>query len=587
MNRLTKIGTAYPKRGKDIYEYVEVLLSKPGDNPPVHISSPKGIVETIDDLALVMCNFGNEPKRKAATAKAIRWTMSSLPRPLIVIVDAQEEGGTHDYDSLASDNTVVINKTVPAESKGLFIKEALWNIGAKHVIDNYSGITKLVFLDMDCEFVDQMWASAVSDALNTYDCISPHMASYYAEADDTWPKGLTASVGYNQTLSPPMPGFQGMAFGCTKEFYINRLDSEIKLISTGAGDTYLWYDIIGKGAVNLGPNSFVRRYGPDRDSSGMVPRPKVGHGYQIVAHRDHGSKDDRQYQQRMALIKRCTSRHFEEYEYNDDGIPIWSNSRAGILMSRIMPRMIGSKSTMQEVMNMYEQEAVDIYGAITPTHPLIVTCLLRSGGEFTGRHVRWLRDQFYKHCQASFRFVCQSDIEIEDIETIPLELGIDKAMGSSSQAEHYRNIWPENASVLTCDIDTVISRPFVPHRCPEDRFFMLREYGHWNRAATVWASGMTYFRGDYSFIYDEYLEHINGPYAQRPRYIYRGAQEFLVAVLRKHGIRPDDIEPHFCYRYWEPRDPNYRGDAAFLIFPAWPKPWDVRNCNFIPALNEE
>lgn len=84
-----------------------------------------------------------------------------------------------------------------------------------------------------------MWATEVSKSLDTYDAISPHMASYYAENDGSLPNTLQASVGYNQTVSPTLPGFQGMAFACTVDFYTNRLDSEIKLLTSGGGDAFM------------------------------------------------------------------------------------------------------------------------------------------------------------------------------------------------------------------------------------------------------------------------------------------------------------------------------------------------------------
>lgn len=587
LNKLAKINTTYPRRGKDIYEYVEGLLSIPNNNPPAHIAAPSNTIETISDIALILCNFGNDEKRRNANHRALQWTLVSKPKPFITIVDAQLENEAFHYTTYADEDVIVINKTITDASKGLFLKEALWNIGAKYILDNKPNINKLVFMDMDCEFVDQMWASVVSDSLDQHDCISPHIASYYANADDNWPKGLIASVGYNQTLETPQYGFQGLAFACTKDFYVNRLNSEFKLLSSGAGDTYLWYDIVGSSSITLSPNSIVQRYAPDRDKSGMLPKPKVGHGYQIIAHIDHGGKKGRNYQQKLSLAKRCLSNNFEDYEINEQGIPVWSDNVSGTLMSRLLPKIFEQNMSIQETMLAYEQEAVDIYGAITPTYPLIITCLLRSGGTYSERHVRWLKQQLDKYCQVPFKFICQSDIPIKDIKTIPLELSLEQARGSSSQVEHYRNIWPDKASVLTCDLDTVICRPFLPHRCPSDRFFMMREYGITNAGAgAIWNGGLTYFRGDFSYIYENYLAHINGTYHQQPRYIYQGAQEFMVATLRMNNVIPEDIEPHFCYRYWNGHKQNYEA-AAILSFPGHPKPWDIKKHRLIPALPED
>ena len=589
LNKLSKISTTYPTRGDGIFEYVTELTSKPGTNPVIHIASPTTSPLTISHIGLVICNFGDSELRRTANHKALKWTIASRPKPYIVLVDAQEAGIEHYYTQYEDDRVFVVNKTIPPEAKGMFIKEALWNIGANYLINQNLGITKLVFLDMDVEFVDQMWATEVSKALDNYDAISPHMASYYAENDGSMAKGLVASVGYNQTLSTKIPGFQGMAFGCTTAFYTNRLNNEIKLLTSGGGDTYLWYDIAGSSAVTLGPNSLVHKHNPPRDKSGMLPSPKIGHAFQVIAHRDHGTKNTRVYHQRMSLLKRCNNTNFEDYVFNEDNMPIWSDTPGGIIMSKVLPIVYsrasaGDPLTMNEVMAMYEQEAVDIYGAITPTNPLIVTCVLRSGGEFDGRHVKWLKNQFDKKCLCKHTFVCQSDINIPGVTTVPLELSVDEARGSSVQIEQYKNIWPINASVLTCDLDTVLHRPFLPHRCPDGEFSMLREFDNWERGKwCVWGSGLTYFRGDFSFLFDFYKQHISGSAIQQPRYMCIGAQEFLVMSLRKQGIYPKAIEPHFCCRYWDRRTQTVPPETSIIAFPGDPKPWDLK-CSFIPIL---
>lgn len=590
LKRLSKISAIYPQRGIEIYEYVQERTNKLEPNPVIHISAPRNAPTTIDDLGLVLCNFGNTKARLVANLKALQWTLNSKPMPRIIIVDAQEEGNSFQYDAYASDRVIVLNKVVSEQSKGLFLKEALWNIGARHLLDKTPSITKLCFMDMDVEFVDQYWASEVSKSLDKYDVISPHIASYYAESEKPTPSTLCASVGYNQTLPTKPAGFQGMAFGCTTEFYTNRLNSEIKMLTSGAGDTYLWYDIAGSTSVIIRPYSLVERHSPARDVSGMLPSPKIGHSHQIAAHRDHGKTNNRAYQQKLNLLKRCNYRNFDDYAIGDDGLPVWADNISGRLMSRLLPILFkrmgsGECPTVAETMDLYEQEAVTEYGAISPSHPLVVTCLLRSGGGFDGRHVRWLKQQFDKKCLAPFTFICQSDVKIDGITTVPLELTAEQAPGCSSQIEQYRNIWPENSSVLTCDLDTVLHRPFLPHRCPENRFFMLREFDAWAYGRySLWGGGLTYFRGDFSFLVDAYMQHISGTYNQKPRYLHTGAQEFLCMALRLNGYKPESIEPHFCCRYWTHNLKAIPEEASILAFPGNPKPWDIPNCKLIPPL---
>jgi len=593
LNRLSKISLEYPARGTDIYNYVEIEVSKPGVNPIIHIASSPTAPDVDNTVGVVLCNFGDSLARRQANEKALRWNLVSKPKPYMVIVDAQDEGLPFYYEHFADNGRVFsLTKTITLASKGIFLKELLWTLGARFLMDKNLGITKLCFMDMDTEFVDQMWVTEVAKALNTYDCISPHMVSYYAEDKGTMPTGLMASVGYNQTLTTKRPGFQGMAFACTTNFYTTRLGSEIKLSTIGYGDSYLWYDIAGLSAIHISANSFVNRHNPPRDRSGMLPTPKIGHAHQILAHRDHGPKNTRIYQQRQSISKRCSYKNFDDYSYAEDGMPIWSDTPQGRLMSKVYPNIMAKAATtapytMQEAMDVYEQEAVEEYGPITPSYPLVVTCILRSGGIFTGRHVRWLKKQFECKCKTPHTFICISDVKIDGVTTVPLELTKKQAPGSSGQIEQYKNIWPANASILTCDIDTVLCRPFIAHRCPEDQFAMLREFDLWPRSQnTLWGSGLTYFRGNYSFLYDEYVTHINSVDTHKPRYICMGTQEFLVAMLRKHGIEPTTIEPHFCCRYWDISTKIVPPETSMLIFPAAPKPWDIKNCGLIPKLED-
>ena len=593
VNKLSKIALSYPKRGVDIFNFVETEVSRPEPNPPIQIGATATTPQFIEGLGVVICNFGDSPARRNANTRALRWTLTTTPKPYFIIVDAQEEEGTYHYNGFADNERIfVVNETITEASKNMFIKEALWNIGVKELLAKDLNITKLCFMDMDTQFVDQMWSTEVSNSLDTYDCVSPHMVSYYADDQGGMPTGLVASVGYNRVVNPKNYGFQGLAFACTLDFYNNRLNGHIAHVCTGAGDTYLWYDIAGSSAVNVVPNGIVNRHAPPRDKSGMLPTPKMGHSNQVLVHRDHGSKKTRAYAQKHAILKRCSYNNFDTHSFLENGMPVWNDNIPGRLMSKVFPNIMAKASTnnpytMAEAMNIYEQEAVEEYGAITPTYPLIVVCVLRSGGIYDARHVRWLARQFSKKCKTPHRFVCLSDIEIEGIETLPLNLSPSQALGSSVQVEQYKNIWPKNASVLTCDLDTVLHRPFIAHRCPEDQFFMLREYDLWGnpRVTTVWGSGLTYFRGNFSFIYSEYVDLIEQEEFKHPRYQYIGIQEFIVSRLRKNNIQPLSIEPHFCCRYWTSRS-NIPQEASMLIFPGHPKPWDIVNCNSIPKLEE-
>ena len=195
---------------------------------------------------------------------------------------------------------------------------------------------------------------------------------------------------------------------------------------------------------------------------------------------------------------------------------------------------------------------------------------------YDARHVRWLKAQFEAKCRVPFRFICLTDVEIDGIETIPLSLPERDAPGWWSQVEFYRDVWPKGASVLTCDLDTVLFGEFTPHRCPDGEFFMLREAGNWYKSGwAAWGGGLTYFRGDFSFIPRAYEEDTARGGQASPPFNCIGPQEFVTSCLRANGLYPKDIESHFCVGYYQGKPDSLRPETQFAVFPGDPKPWEI------------
>ncbi|HBZ15006.1 hypothetical protein [Candidatus Pantoea floridensis] len=79
---------------------------------------------------------------------------------------------------------------------------------------------------------------------------------------------------------------------------------------------------------------------------------------------------------------------------------------------------------------------------------MIIAMVLRSGGEYNARHVHWLHRQLPK----GYRIVCFSDVNIEGIETIPLQYDWP---GWWAKMELFRPDIPDDIFYL--DLDTVIT----------------------------------------------------------------------------------------------------------------------------------
>jgi len=575
-------------RSKRIVEAAKRIVQ--GSYPYPMFLVPSETTGVVKGLALILCQYGDAPERIAAARRALSWTLKAQPSPeMVVLVEAQEEGVPYVFEDIKVD--AYIQKRIPENSKGCWKKEALWNIGAAEALRN-EHIDKLCFLDIDCIFADQAWATAVAEALDEYEIISPHEYMYYAEQEDAVSLGLQISAGGCLTQrSSGCYGLPGLSFAMTKDFFVNRLHRQLPNICVGSGDTYLWTIVAGKGRFAINSTQFAHTL-TTTELEGMHPAVKIGTAYQVAVHCNHGPFGHRCYRPRMVISRAAAPTREEATELNEDGIPVWKDTPGGRILRQGYPELLKlAKTELPTTItarDIYDRLAMQEYGPIDEDHPFIVACMLRSGGKYTEKHVRWLKRQFDLHCKAPFIFYCISDVEIEGINTIPLLLSNTDAPTWWGQIEFYRNIWPANASVLTCDLDTVIFRDFTPHRCPENKIFMLREQGNWNKSVwAIWGGGLTYFNGDYSFIFDSFKADTETGAQRSPLYSTIASQEYVTSCLRSKGIVPEDVESHFCYSYYQGVVTSIRPEAHFAIFASDPKPWDIlpRPC-WVPPLDE-
>ena len=538
------------------------------------IDSPPSIVE---DTALVLCHFGIGELRLKATYDAMGWTVQANPRPRrIVMVEAvkgREESGMRAW---CGENDIdYIRRPVPKDGEGIFIKEALWTIGAHDALKD-PGIAKLIFLDADCTFVHQDWARHTADSLDRHDVVSPHWKYYYANQPEPAMRSPWESIGYSwQTKGGT--AHPGLTVAMRKGYFLDQLDGRLVNLSKGSGDVYLWTQILGNWCISK--MEYPGYMYTPMERTPRMPMARVGHAGQIAVHHYHGPMNNRGYRARHVIGRACLAVHGDEIEYNRDGMPVWRDSIEAHLSRDAMARVLregGDKGlSTTRVRDLYDEMAREVYGAFTEDNPLVITCLLRGGGEYGPRHVHWLKEQFDNHCRAPFRFVCQADMEVPGVETIPLVTSKHETPTWWAQVEHYRNIWGDS-SVLTCDLDTVIMRDFTPCQCPPGRFHMLREANNWARNANVvWGGGLTYFRGDFGRVFDQYREDFAAGGARRPDYASFYSQDWIVGALRSINVYPRDIYSHFCYLYYQGDNKRVAPEAHFAIFPARPKPWDM------------
>ena len=598
---VSRIPQAANEREKAIYDALAEVIEKKGALAPLRIDADTPNQPSVADLALIMCHYGQSPERIEANTRALSWTLQSDPLPAqIIFVEAAGEGEPLHFEYLADLGVTYITRRIPTGGVGLWLKEPLWDIAAGIALQD-PAIAKLCFLDADCSFADQAWATQVSEALNNLDIISPHSCAYYAGSEVDRAYGVFASAGYQIAKalkgckSEAPYGHPGMAVAMTRDFYASI--GRIPYVSVGSGDTYMWYRIAGR---RLFParHSQIPYQPTILERMGMRPKPRMGCGGQVLCHHDHGSiKSTRIYLERWVAFNAAIHRPGVDYTINKDGMPVWIDTPATRIIRPTIAEIKQTKITAapgvwtrQIARDIYDKHAMDEYGPIDDDHPLVVATLLRSGGQYDARHVRWLRDQFESMCKAPHSFVCLSDCDIEGIETIPLQLPREQSPGWWGQLEYFRpGIFQPGASVLCCDLDTVLYREFTPHRCPKNSIAMSREINNWSKSSwAIWNAGLMYLNGDFSGVWADYQSALAADPLAHPEYHYPGSQEYIVSCLHKHGITPTDVAAHYCYSFYEGDCRNFPSETQIACFPMTPKPWDITPRPWcVPELSKE
>ena len=194
-------------------------------------------------------------------------------------------------------DTPEIKKAVHVKSETyMFHKERMCRLLEKEVSWFYS---KIVFLDADIVFTDPDWYSKVSNLLDTHDVVHPFKTAMWS--DITYKDSLqqrttvlTAERGgrYDPTLHP------GFAWAFRRSWYrkVGFFDYGI----TGSGDTLsaaAWLDL-------KFPKGYLQpALKPAFDDFCELPRPRITNASGTIVHLCHGSKQNRKYVERHAVLK--------------------------------------------------------------------------------------------------------------------------------------------------------------------------------------------------------------------------------------------------------------------------------------------
>lgn len=219
---------------------------------------------------------------------------------------------------------------------------------------------------------------------------------------------------------------------------------------------------------------------------------------------------------------------------------------------------------------------------------MIIATVLRSGGEFTPDHVRWLHSQLPKRLSA----VCFSDVPITGIETIPL---LERWPAYWAKMELFR---PEiNEDIFYLDLSTVITGD-ITDILSNERLTMMRDFMF---PHSLGSGLMRIPQECKARVYDAFAAHPGYHMARCATPQIRGDQGFLgkmlTGVSRWQNLYPGQILSYRANVVHRSRSKwaeyglsrgngSLPNDARIVCFHGHPRPWDVERFeSWIPPFN--
>jgi hypothetical protein len=215
-----------------------------------------------------------------------------------------------------------------------------------------------------------------------------------------------------------------------------------------------------------------------------------------------------------------------------------------------------------------------------------VVCVLKSGKWHTGhnwvryepKHVRWLRDQVVKFSPIGTRFVCFSDINIDAIDTIPLEMNWP---GWWSKMEMFRH---DLGPVLYMDLDTVIVGPLDGLLSYPHDFTALQSLG--KKSTRLLNSGLMAWNGCRADIYNPFAADYERWMLECRTNQCWGDQGFIARIIGDKWDSWQSLFPGAVGSYkntWGRRKPP--ASARIVCFHGKPKPYEVKHDWVPPCLS--
>lgn len=525
----------------------------------------------VPGLAVIAAAWGSNPLRRKAIRQGLESWFASTDQPAVYIFcEAVAKGGT----PIFPDNhpgAIVIRRELRPENSHLFQKEVLWGLAFTYLREHQAELPPIDrALCMDGDLIipkDKLFFAKSALALEDHEVIQPFRLC----TDSEIPSHLRTSLLSNLTDhgGKRIQGTPGYAYGVRLD--VHQRVQGFKLCPTCAGDMLHFARLI--------PNGFTMKTDAiapclRRVAKYEAPahRPTYGYVDLNLVHANHGPISNRLYGEQTALLTHACSHPGEIIQVGDNDLVRPTPTVLGRAFVKARQRL--KEGSPREVRDLWDKAIREELPPINEEYPLKIVCVLRSGGEYNGSHVRWLAKQFTQHLKQPHEFYCLGDVDVRGVRTIPLSHALPT---TRAKLEVFRaDVFPDpNSSVLLVDLDTVLTRDFTLPRCPLRSVFYVRENER-RKSWPSWNSSVVYFRPCAEL--NQLLTGFLADYREgrSPDWMFPGEQEwssfYIYHHLREHSIM--DIERLLAVRFFTGEVPTPPAEAHLVTW-ASPnrKPW--------------
>lgn len=360
-----------------LLEKVKILLNEAHMSDVVY-ETKETDSSKVQDTALIQCFYGTDIRRIRATTQAIEFNLHMTSKPSSwVFVECQTKKSECAFTWLKKYGIKHVFVPMKANSKGIMLKNPLWNIGAMNCKDQ-----KLCFVDSDVVLCNSDWVEKTAREFESgYDVLSLASHQYY-QSDDSCK--LYETIGYKwKNKSTVENGHCGFTLGITRGLFekIGKFDPTLILADIDTfhkiiGDKYFkpfqkWWFPVNPETIKRGFNC------------------QFGYVDNIACHVWHGDCESK-YDDITTLLRNCGMKSMKDILDCLDNckLPTWNISTSrNMAIKNVMLRYqkymsLDEESKKDKTFDMigeYYSELANLSGKIDAVHPLIVCTVVEDG----------------------------------------------------------------------------------------------------------------------------------------------------------------------------------------------------------------